>query len=224
MLSSPSSNTTAAVTLRLQAALPEELLPNAQQERALLAKVERGNDERCRTPCLFWRGGARVRYNGRRWQPRRLFFALCAPNGARRLTASSSMQSNDNKKLEVRAVCGTNDCVEPSHLQLNSPIPPMARVRADDASKKRKELPTTTTASDDAIIEHARKRMREVRETLARIEAVRASFPPELRNTPAAYQAEREAMVTPEQLAELRRTGRPLPRDEVVFMFVDKPP
>ena len=213
--------------LRLQQSLPAHLIPTARQERALIEQLRSPPDalpsrRHASVPCLHWNGGARVRYNGRRWQPRRLFYALGAHDGARRLKATAN-DNDSSKRLEVRAVCGSPTCVEPRHLQLNTAVPPVVREHLEKKAKvnSKRVADEPDEEEEEDYVARARKRMRQAQETLARIEAVRATFPPELRDTPAAYRAEREAMVTPEELAELRRTGRPLPRDEVVFMFVD---
>lgn len=135
--------------------------------------------------CSIWTGGATIRFQRQRWQPRRLLYALQGPRYAEALR-----QAGD---LVLTATCGTPGCVAPAHQTLTARQPPPQRT-------KRKFM----EPADPALLERfrqaaqIRKRLLQLEATLARIDALEASLPPEMHNTEEAARLVQEAMRPPD--------------------------
>lgn len=144
-------------------------LEGLTKKRLLTAQTE---------PCFAWYGPERMRFRGKRWIPRRLFFTL----------AGNDEADIDGKTLVP--TCGTSSCVWPSHQQIVPYKPPTP-------GKKRKatvEPPHANPYLNKDKMARVREELRRLQETLARLDAAEAALPPELQGTEAADDLLRDAL------------------------------
>jgi len=123
--------------MQVSADVPLHLLPSQPEWRSLMAKTTVPETAQCirGVPCRVWRGGAQMRYHGKRWIPRRLFYILGVDGGHIRM-----------KKCKIITVCGRPDCIESMHLQAAPHEPPSQR----DYAGKRLHLSSDEDNDDSA--------------------------------------------------------------------------
>ena len=130
--------------MQVSADVPLHLLPSHIEWRKLMAKTTVPESARSirGVPCRVWRGGNQLRYHGKRWIPRRLFYVLGVDGGHARMT-----------KAKIVTMCGRPNCIEARHLQAAPHEPPSQTTYA----KKRLELDSD---DDDDTTVRAPKRVR----------------------------------------------------------------